>query len=220
MIEAFRLAFPRGDEKVCLLIKSSNGERYPAQLMKLLASAARDPRIKLRDDMLERRDLQALHRCVDVYVSLHRCEGFGLGMAEAMCLGKPVIATGYSGNLEFMTTANSCLVDYRMAAVREGDYPHASGQQWADPDPRHAAHHMHALYKDRALARCLGDQAARDMARNFSIEACMKVLVQRLRVIDHERRGVPGGTMADSADPHRAAGSQDACGNASATHAA
>ena len=184
VIKAFRHAFPCGNEKVTLLIKSSNGDRHPSLLMQLLTFAGADPRIMVRDDMLERRDLQSLHRCIDVYVSLHRSEGFGLGMAEAMCMGKPVVATAYSGNMEFMTTANSCLVDYRMIAVESGEYPHASGQQWADPDPRHAAHHFRMLYKDRALGSCLGNQAARDMARNFSVEACMNVLAQRLRLID------------------------------------
>ena len=182
VIEAFRVAFPRGDEKVTLLIKSSNGDRNAALMMKLLGAAANDRRIKVRDDMLERSDLRALHRCIDVCVSLHRCEGFGLVIAEAMQMGKPVVATAYSGNMEFMTADNSCLVDYRMVAVRHSEYPHAEGQQWADPDSRHAAHHMRALYEDRELASSLGRQAARDMARDFSVEACMNVLVQRFRL--------------------------------------
>lgn len=184
VIEAFRHAFPYGDEKVALLIKSSNGDRNTALLMQLLGAAARDPRIMVRDDLLERHDLQALHRCIDVYVSLHRCEGFGLGMAEAMCMGKPVVATAYSGNMEFMTTANSCLVNYRMVAVRPGEYPYADGQQWADPDPQHAAHHFRALYRDRTLGHSLGAQAAQDMAHNFSVEACMNVLKKRLSLVD------------------------------------
>ena len=186
VIAAFRIAFPRGDEKVTLLIKSSNGDRNTVLMMELLGAAARDHRIKVRDDMLERSDLRALHRCIDVYVSLHRCEGFGLGIAEAMHMGKPVVATAYSGNMEFMTTNNSCLVDYRMIVVREGEYPHAAGQQWADPDSWHAAHHMRALYQDRGLANSLGQQAARDMARDFSVEACMNVLVQRFRLSGRE----------------------------------
>jgi glycosyltransferase involved in cell wall biosynthesis len=190
VIEAFLEAFPEKNEKVTLLIKTSNGDRHTPLLMRLLAAAGADPRIMVRDDMLERRDLHSLHRCIDVYVSLHRCEGFGLGMAEAMCMGKAVVATGYSGNMEFMTSANSCLVDYRMIAVKPGEYPHAAGQEWADPDPRHAARYFSMLYKDRALAKCLGDQAAVDMARNFSVEACMNVLAQRLRLIDLELDGI------------------------------
>lgn len=184
VIEAFRQAFPRGDEKVALLIKSSNGDRHLALLLQLVALASADKRIVVRDDLLERADLQALHRCIDVYVSLHRCEGFGLGMAEAMCIGKPVVATAYSGNMEFMTADNSCLVDYRMIAVPPGDYPYGEGQQWADPDLGHAARHMRTLHQDRGLASRLGAQAKRDMADNFSVEACMKVLLGRLPLLD------------------------------------
>ncbi len=184
VVEAFRLAFPLGNEKVALLIKSSNGDQHALRLKELVEVASKDRRITIRDDMLERRDLQALHRCSDVYVSLHRSEGFGLGLAEAMCMGKVVVATGYSGNMEFMTSANSCLVDYRMVPVLQGEYPYAKGQHWADPDPQHAAHHLRALYLDRAMARSIGLQASQDMARNFSVEACMNVLAQRLRLID------------------------------------
>jgi glycosyltransferase involved in cell wall biosynthesis len=184
VMEAFRQAFPRGDEKVTLLIKSSNGKRHGALFLRMLAMAASDKRIVVRDDMLERPDLQALHRCIDVYVSLHRCEGFGLGMAEAMCIGKPVVATAYSGNMEFMTPDNSCLVDYRMIEIQAGDYPHGTGQQWADPDPAHAASYMRALHQDREWAERIGAQARLDMARDFSVKACMKVLATRLPRLD------------------------------------
>ena len=138
-IRAFRLAFPRAREDVALLIKSSNGHRYPEQLHQLLAAASGDPRILIRDDVIDGRHVHALHRCADAYVSLHRAEGFGLGLAEAMALGKPVIATGWSGNMEFMTTHNSCLVDYRLVPVGDSEYVHAANCEWAEPDVGHAA---------------------------------------------------------------------------------
>nr|WP_239556529.1 glycosyltransferase [Dyella flava] len=184
VIKAFCLAFPRGDEKVSLLIKSFNGDRDIVLLMQLAAAAAADHRIMLRDDMLERSDLQALHRCVDVHVSLHRSEGFGLGMAEAMCMGKPVVATSYSGNMEYMTPDNSCLVDFDMVPVREGEYQHGKGQYWAEPDPLHAAQHMRKLYEDRAFGTRIGVKALADMQRRFSADACMAVLEQRLNQLD------------------------------------
>jgi len=191
VIEAFRRAFPSGTEKVCLLLKSSNGQQYPECLIDLARQAGDDRRILVRDDMLERDDLWALQRCCDAYVSLHRCEGFGLGMAEAMCLGKPVVATAYSGNMDYMTTANSCLVDYRMIPVHEGEYPYANGQQWADPDVGHAALHMRHLYEDRAWGRGLGTQAAVDMARDFSIEVAIRALAGCLRQTPGELQGKP-----------------------------
>jgi glycosyltransferase involved in cell wall biosynthesis len=190
VIDAFCKAFPRGDEKVSLLIKSFNGHRDVVLLMKLAAIAARDRRIILRDDLLERADLQALHRCVDVHVSLHRSEGFGLGMAEAMCMGKPVIATAYSGNMEYMTNNNSCLVNYSLIPVGEGEYYHGQGQRWADPETEHAAHYMRALYQDRELGARLGKRAAQDMARDFSVDAFIGALQNRLLQIDDARCSV------------------------------
>lgn len=187
-IKAFCEAFPKGSEKVSLLIKSFNGHCDVVLLMQLAAAAARDRRIVLRDDMLERADLQALHRCVDVHVSLHRSEGFGLGMAEAMCMGKPVIATAYSGNMEYMTPENSCLVNFDMIPVGEGDYRHGQGQRWADPDPVHAAHHMRALYENRALGAHIGAKASMAIAKDFSVEVCMRVLRKHLSQRDESDR--------------------------------
>jgi glycosyltransferase involved in cell wall biosynthesis len=186
VIDAFCKAFPRGDEKVSLLIKSFNGHRDLALLMQLAAEVSRDRRIILRDDLLDRADLQALHRCVDAHVSLHRSEGFGLGMAEAMRMGKPVIATAYSGNMEYMTTNNSCLVNYDLVPLGDGEYQHGQGQHWANPHVTHASHYMRALYDDRALGHRLGERASFDMERGFSVDAFVRAFQSRMREIECE----------------------------------
>lgn len=139
VITAFRAAFPPERQDVVLLLKSSNGHRNPEALRKLFALARADPRILLRDDVIDVRHLQALQRQCDAYVSLHRAEGLGLGMAECMRLGKPVIATAWSGNMDYMNADNSLLVDYTLVPVKAGEYPHAEGQVWAEPDAMHAA---------------------------------------------------------------------------------
>lgn len=128
VINAFQRAFPEGESGVQLLVKSINGNRYPEALSGVLRAAASDSRIIVRDEVIERNHLQALQRCVDAYVSLHRSEGFGLGMAECMRMGKPVIATGWSGNMEYMTPENACLVDFTMVEVGAGEYIHSYGQ--------------------------------------------------------------------------------------------
>ena len=92
-----------------------------------------------------------LVRCCDCFVSLHRSEGFGRFLAEAMLLGKPVIATGYSGNMEFMTPEVSCLVNYRLVPVGEAEYPFWTGQVWADPDVDEPVDWMTRLVDDPAL---------------------------------------------------------------------
>jgi Glycosyltransferase len=183
VIEAFRRAFANEGANVRLLIKSSNGHRHPEKLRELLNAAAVDQRILIRDEVIDRCDVQALQRCADVYVSLHRAEGFGLGLAECMRLGKPVIATAWSGNMEFMTPDNSCLVDYRLVPVGEGEYMHHAGQRWADPDIDHAAVYMRRLVEDREFATRIGVQAASDIRDKLSPHTAAQRIIQRLRAL-------------------------------------
>jgi glycosyltransferase involved in cell wall biosynthesis len=103
----------------------------------------------------------ALFACCDSFVSLHRSEGFGRGLAEAMLLGKPVIATGYSGNMDFTTADTACLVDYRLIPVGPHEYPHAEGQQWADPDLDQAARYMRRLVEEPAFGAALAERGRR-----------------------------------------------------------
>ena len=180
-IAAFRQAFSDGAHDVRLLVKSTNGARFPERLQALAASVADDPRIDVRDGFIARDEMFGLQNAVDCYVSLHRAEGFGLGMAECMYLGKPVIATGYSGNLDFMDRANSLLVDYRMVPLREGEYPFWQGQQWADPDVAHAAKLMRQVYDDREFARRIGATAAASIRHSNSRTVCAGAVIARLR---------------------------------------
>lgn len=179
-IRAFRSAFPGTRENVRLLIKSSNGHRYRDQLHQLLAATAGDPRILVRDDVIDRRHVRALQRCADAYISLHRAEGFGLGLAEAMALGKPVIGTAWSGNLEFMTADNSCLVDYRLVPVGDSEYLHAANCEWAEPQVGHAAEFMGRIVSEPAFARSIGDRAARDIRDHLSPSAASQRIIERL----------------------------------------
>lgn len=192
VVDAFRMAFPPERDDVRLLIKSSNGQRYPERFLELLQQAAADPRILVRDEILESWHLHALHRCVDAYVSLHRAEGFGLGLAECMYLGKPVIATGWSGNLEFMGADDSCLVDYAIRPVEKGEYPFWQGQRWAEPDVAHAARCMRRLADDSAYASTVGERAAIRVRHTLSpslIGAQLAAHLDSARVAHRSRAG-------------------------------
>jgi glycosyltransferase involved in cell wall biosynthesis len=101
-------------------------------------------------------------------VSLHRSEGFGLTMAEAMFLGKPVIATGWSSNLDFMTPWNSMLVKYKLTTLPEDYGPYKKGNTWADADVDHAAECMVRVATDAEFRRAIGEQAKKDIRTNFS----------------------------------------------------
>ena len=138
LIEAFKTAFP-SEAEAHLLIKSINGDRHPEEV-KLLQTASNGRRdILLWDGYLAGEEQDMLMAACDAYVSLHRSEGFGLTMAEAMALGRPVIATGYSGNLDFMNEENSFLVPHDPVKVGAGNDPYPNGANWAEPDVPTAA---------------------------------------------------------------------------------
>ena len=179
-IAAFGRAFADGRRDVRLLIKTINGERHPEDLRKLTAAAARDDRIEVRDGFLDRTGMWALQACSDCYLSLHRSEGLGLGMAECMLLGKPVVATAYSGNLAFMDADNSCLVGYSLVPVEEGEYPAWQGQRWAEPDIDEAARHLRRLADDPTHARQIGQRAQASVRERLSDSASLTAITARL----------------------------------------
>ena len=181
VLNAFHQAFGPTDDRVGLVIKTNGMDECPEayQAFKDL-DVARDARIHLVDRVMDDRELKGLMNQCDCFVSLHRSEGFGRGMAEAMFMGKPVIATAYSGNLDFTTPENSCLVDYRLIPVGEQDYPYGTGQHWAEADGEMAASFMRALVSEPTLAREKGTRAARDVRRDLSFAAAGRRYRQRL----------------------------------------
>jgi glycosyltransferase involved in cell wall biosynthesis len=188
-ITAFGRAFADGRRDVRLLIKTINGERHPEDLRKLINAAARDDRIEVRDGFLDRTGMWALQACCDCYISLHRSEGLGLGMAECMLLGKPVVATAYSGNLAFMDAGNSCLVGYSLVPLEEGEYPAWQGQRWAEPDIDEAALHLRRLADDPAHARRIGQKAQASVRKRLSASASLAAI--RARLADIRSRPLP-----------------------------
>ncbi|WP_257387884.1 glycosyltransferase, partial [Tahibacter caeni] len=183
VIAAFRRAFADGRRDVRLVIKTTNGARFPDALQRLVDLAAADDRIEVRDGFLDRRGMWALQACCDCYVSLHRSEGLGLGMAECMLLGKPVVATAYSGNLAFMDADNSCLVDYTLVPVREGEYPAWQDQHWAEPDVAQAAACLRRLLDDPVYARRIGEAAKASVSERLSAAASRAAVTARLAEI-------------------------------------
>jgi len=186
VIEAFLKAFPKERHDVQLIIKCTNGGIFRDQYYELMSEASKDQRILVSDGFVRRRQMLELVNRADAYVSLHRSEGFGLGLAESMYLGKAVIGTGYSGNLEFMTPDNSCLTDFSMIAVKPGDYVHGEGQQWAQANTDTAAAYMRRLVDEPGYAEQLGARASEYMHSHHSRERCSDVAIRRLRQIQEE----------------------------------
>ncbi len=180
-IEAFRLAFPTGSEPVGLAIKMIGLKPWGTEFGDFRALAEADPRITLLTGTLDRSDLAALYRCIDAYVSLHRAEGFGRTLAEAMLMAKPVVATNWSGNVDFLDASSGCPVDFTLRPVENGEYPYAEGQIWAEPDVAAAAAWMRWLAADWARAAALG-RAGRDrITAQYAIPDVGARYAERLR---------------------------------------
>lgn len=189
VVEAFGRAFAPGEGPV-LLVKSINGDRRLLDRERLRLAAADHPDIFLIDGYLPAETKDRLMATCDAYVSLHRSEGFGITMAEAMALGKPTIATGYSGNLEFMNDSNSYLVRYDPGSVPEGCDPYPVGARWAEPDIEHAAQLMRRVYEDPHEAQRIGERARATIEREHSPRARARLLahhLERIRNEDHWR---------------------------------
>jgi glycosyltransferase involved in cell wall biosynthesis len=144
-IAAFRTAFPRGGQ-AGLVLKCMNGALQADRFAAFREEIGGDQDIFLIDATLSRAETLGLIAATDAIISLHRSEGFGLLIAEAMLLEKPVIATDYSASQEFVTDATGYPVGYQLVPVREGEYPFPEGQVWAAPDEAQAAWLMRRLY--------------------------------------------------------------------------
>ena len=117
-----------------VVVKSINSHRDPDNHDRLRLAAEPHSHLRLIDHYLPAGDNQRLLATCDAYVSLHRSEGFGIGMAEAMLRGKPVVATAYGGNTDFLNEETGFPVSYSLASVGEGAWPYDADVQWAQPD--------------------------------------------------------------------------------------
>jgi glycosyltransferase involved in cell wall biosynthesis/SAM-dependent methyltransferase len=171
LVEAFKRAFAP-NEGPQLILKSFNGDYKPEHLERLrYATRGRDD-ITVIDRFLSVEERNALMARADCYVSLHRSEGFGLTIAEAMSLGKPVIATAYSGNLDFMDSSCSYLVDYELTEVGDAVEIYPAEGIWAEPDVDHAAALMRHVVDDPDDAAAKAQRGRARVERQLSPAAC------------------------------------------------
>ncbi len=179
LIEAFKRAFAPG-EGPQLLIKTINAPLRPLSEEELLWAAHGREEIHVIDRSLSRSELNGVMAGCDCYVSLHRAEGFGLTLAEAMAIGKPTIATAYSGNVDFMNDANSYLVDYTIGRVGPECEIYPPEGEWAEPSIEHAAELMRRVHRECEEAARKGERAEADIAELLSPEATGSRMRRRL----------------------------------------
>jgi glycosyltransferase involved in cell wall biosynthesis len=185
-IRAFAKAF-RPPSPAALVVKVMNADKRNQAYTALRQILAEIPDVIVLDRILSRQEVYDLESVCDSFISLHRSEGFGLGLAESMYLGKPVIGTNWSGNVDFMDHANSCLVDYELVEITEDHGPYRRGQHWAEPDVDHAAWYMRRLVEDREFRARLASAGRETIVRKFSAAAVGQQYRKRL---DFIRRNV------------------------------
>ncbi|MBC7414171.1 MAG: glycosyltransferase family 4 protein, partial [Herminiimonas sp.] len=181
-IAAFRQA-AAGRSDAVLVVKTINGHHHPAAAAELESHLAGLPGTIVIQDFLTRQQTWDLQSCCDLLISLHRAEGFGLAPAEMMALGKPVVATGWSANMDFMTTDNSMPVKYRLEPLAHAIGAYEAGPLWAEADIDHAATCIGQLLDQPALRQRLGEQAARDIHERYHPAAVGKLVKDRLSAI-------------------------------------
>lgn len=178
LIRAFRAAF-RSSDHASLVIKVSRGRSHP-EAFAALEQAAREAGAIIVDEVLSRARAYGFIQMCDCFVSLHRAEGFGLCLAEAMLMGKPTIATNYSGNMAFMHPGNSLLVDYTLTEI-PGDNPiYKGGNHWADPSVEHAAALMRQCYDNPAEASALAAIGQAEAKEKLSLKAAGQRMAEQL----------------------------------------
>jgi 2-polyprenyl-3-methyl-5-hydroxy-6-metoxy-1,4-benzoquinol methylase/glycosyltransferase involved in cell wall biosynthesis len=202
LVEAFKRAFEPG-EGPSLVLKSIFADLFPAQRQELADAIADRPEIHLIEDNVSAAAKNAMVANCDCYISLHRSEGLGLTMAEAMYFGKPVIGTAYSGNLDFMTPENSFLISAAAAKIGPGAEPYDAEGWWAEPDLDFAARTMRDVVADPAARKERARRGAVDIRLTHSPAAAADWLEARIAetraagVVAHLRR--PGPATSDPA---------------------
>jgi glycosyltransferase involved in cell wall biosynthesis len=173
IIDVFqRLLERRPLAPIHLVLKVNNPGRDPKGLQRLKEelSPIRDRVLFIEREMSDD-EVKNLIRCSDCFMSLHRSEGFGFGLAEAMYFGVPVIGTAWSGNMDFMTPETSFLVDYDFVPVQEGEYPYWAGQHWAEAKRAQAVTHLLALIDNPRMGASIGQAAGTRLRKHFSHRA-------------------------------------------------
>lgn len=180
-IEAFKKAFTYDNDKVGLVIKVNNTQKDDIDKIKNLTGEYKN--IYILSNIMTKIEVNSLIKNIDVLISLHRAEGFGLPLAEAMLLGTPTIATNWSANTEFMNNDVACMVDYKLSYLEKDYGIFKKGNRWAEPDINHAAIYMRKLFDDKEFYKDMSVKAQSYIRRNLNLEKASKAIESRIREI-------------------------------------
>ncbi|NIF07909.1 glycosyltransferase family 4 protein [Chryseobacterium sp. Tr-659] len=186
LISAFKKAFEKNDQSVFLTIKTSKSARFTKEREQLESSIKGYQNIKIVEQIYDKQTLHKIIRGCDAYVSLHRSEGFGLTMAEAMFFGKPVIATNYSGNLQFMNADNSFLVDFKKTKIDSSIINYDSNTIWSEPNVDHASELMKMVKENSETVKDLALKGQQTILHDFSVKRIGELVNDTIQHISFE----------------------------------
>lgn len=189
VIESFKKAFDKNNDEVALVIKLTKSDKSAKDIEYIKGLLDGYDNIVFICENLSRVEVDSLIACTDVYVSLHRAEGFGLVMAEAMMVGTPVIATNWSGNTEFMNEDSACMVDYRLVELEKNAPPFKKGYHWAEADTDQAAGYMKRLVEDREYYDIMKNNALEYVHKQLNMERSAGIVRDRLNAIYKKHKG-------------------------------
>lgn len=181
---AYRQAFGMDNDNVGIVVKIN--EYSDRDIEYIHKSLQGYKNVYILSDTYTKVQVNSLTACVDVFVSLHRAEGFGLVLAEAMIVGTPTIATNWSANTEFVDGESACLVDYEMIELDRDIPPYKKGYHWADANVGQAAEYMKRLYEDRDFYESIVQNGRRCVAKRLNMERSTRIVKERLEKIRRE----------------------------------
>ena len=196
-LHAYLKAFAEDGPHV-LILKANPGAVKAARsaLDEARRATGSKARVSIHCEAWSEAEVELLQRRGDCYVSLHRGEGWCYPLFEAACAGKPVVATGYSGPLEYLSAETHQLVSYKLASVRQRFAFYHPGMRWAEPDLDDAVRRLRWVYENRDAARESAGSIADDIRRRHSIEAIGAAAKARLQELLRRRRPERSGKSA------------------------
>jgi len=181
LIDAFKAAFPQ-KTRARLIIKCLNSEFDRACYDEMQCRSASYP-VRIYDGEWSSQQVLDFTAACDCYVSLHRSEGLGLSVSDAMAIAKPVVATGWSGNMDYMNVSNSFPVRYEMTKLRSAVGPFDAGSEWAEPSTEHAAELMRFVFEHREQAEQRGGAAQAEIGRRYSAQTVGAMVAERVALL-------------------------------------
>jgi len=188
LIQTFRSTFEGWDNNAFLTIKTSKSEKFSAEKDQIIQAVGDSGKIKIVEKIFAKNVLNYIISRCDSYISLHRSEGFGLTMAEAMYFGKPTIGTGYSGNLQFMNDENSFLVKAQKVSYGSDDLNYNSETIWSEPSLDEASEYLKKIYSGGEAVKKQADQGQATIRNHFSLAGIGSMIKKRCEEIIEDKK--------------------------------